>query len=100
MIDYLKKSLLTGFGLALKSKNEIEELAKVLAKKSEMNQDEAKDFLKECFTKYSEAKDSLDKKLESVVEKTLKRLDLPSRSDIQALNDRIDALNEKLNKDS
>ena len=100
MIDYLKKSLLTGFGLALKSKNEIEELAKVLAKKSEMNQDEAKDFLKECLTKYSEAKDSFDKKLESVVEKTLKRLDLPSRSDIQALNDRIDALNEKLNKDS
>ena len=100
MIDYLKKSLLTGFGLALKSKNEIEELARVLAKKSEMNQDEAKDFLKECLTKYSEAKDSFDKKLESVVEKTLKRLDLPSRSDIQALNDRIDALNEKLNKDS
>jgi polyhydroxyalkanoate synthesis regulator phasin len=100
MIDYLKKSLLTGFGLALKSKNEIEELAKVLAKKSEMNQDEAKDFLKECLTKYSEAKDSFDKKLESVVEKTLKRLDLPSRSDIQALNDRIDALNKKLNKDS
>ncbi len=33
MFEYLKKSLLTGVGLALRSKNEIEELAKDFAEK-------------------------------------------------------------------
>ncbi|MCD4676925.1 MAG: phasin family protein, partial [Desulfobacula sp.] len=90
MFDYLKKSLLTGIGLALRSKNEIEDLAKEFAKKSEMSQDEAKDFLKECQQKYEDAKTGFDKKIEEAIEKILLKLDLPSKSDIKALNDRID----------
>ena len=36
------------------------------------------------------------KKVEATIEKILKKLDLPSRSDIKALNDRMDALTKKL----
>ena len=96
MFDYLQKALLTGVGLALRSKTEIEDLAKEFAKKSSMSQDEARDFLKDCREKYEEAKEEFDKKMETAVEKILKKLDLPSRSDIKALNDRIDALTKKL----
>ena len=96
MLEYLKKSLLTGVGLALKSKNEIEDLAKEFAKNSQMNQDEAKDFLKECQQKYEDAKDGFDKKVEDAIEKILIKLDLPSKSDIKTLNDRIDDLTKKL----
>ncbi len=96
MFEYLKKTLLTGVGLALRSKKEIEELAKEFAEKSRMDQDEAREFLKECEEKYEEAKESFDKKLEATIEKILKKLDLPSRSDIKTLNDRIDALTKKL----
>ena len=96
MFDYLKKSLLTGVGLALRSKNEIEDLAKEFARHSKMSQEEATDFLKECRQKYEEARTGFDKKLETAIEKILSRLDLPSRSDIKALNDRIDDLTKKL----
>lgn len=96
MFEYLKKTLLTGVGLALRSKKEIEELAKEFAEKSRMDQDEAREFLKECEGKYEEAKEGFDKKVEATIEKILKKLDLPSRSDIKALNDRIDALTKKL----
>lgn len=96
MLNYLKKSLLTGVGLALRSKAEIEELAKEFAEKSKMDQDEAKAFLDECRTKYDDAKAGFDKKIESSIEKILAKLDLPSRTDIQALNDRIDNLSKKL----
>jgi len=99
MFDYLKKSLLTGVGLALRSKTEIEDLAKEFAKTSSMSQDEAKDFLRDCREKYEEAKEEFDKKMETAVEKILKKLDLPSRSDIKALNDRMDALTKKLTDD-
>ena len=96
MFDYLQKAMLTGVGLALRSKTEIEDLAKEFAKTSSMSQDEARDFLKDCREKYEEAKEEFDKKMETAVEKILKKLDLPSRSDIKVLNDRIDALTKKL----
>ena len=96
MFDYLKKSLLTGVGLALKSKNEIEDLAKEFAKNSKMSQDEARDFLKECQQKYKDAKTDFDKKIEEAIKKILQKLDLPSKSDIKTLNDRIDDLTKKL----
>jgi len=96
MFEYLKKSLLTGIGLALKSKNEIEDMAKEFAEKSKMNQDEAKEFLTECRQKYEDAKTGFDKRIEDTIEKILLKLDLPSKSDINALNERIDALTKKL----
>ena len=96
MLEYLKKSLLTGVGLALRSKSEIEDLAKEFAEKSKMNQDEAKDFLQECQGKYEDAKSGFDKKIETSIERILLKLDLPSRSDIQALNERIDDLAKKI----
>ena len=96
MFEYLKKSLLTGVGLALRSKNEIEDLAKEFAKQSKMSQDEAKDFLKDCQYKYEDAKTDFDEKIEKTIEKILSKLDLPSKSDIKALNNRIDDLTKKL----
>ena len=96
MFDYLKKSLLTGVGLALRSKNEIEDLAKEFAQQSKMSQDDAKQFLKECQQKYENAKTDFDAKIEKTIEKVLAKLDLPSKSDIKALNDRIDDLTRRL----
>lgn len=98
MLETLKNSLLTGVGMALRSKKEIEALAKEFAQQSEMNQKEARDFLEECKKRYDEAKSGLDKKVEEVVESVLKRLDLPTRADIDKLNSRIDELTEKIEK--
>lgn len=96
MFDYLKKTLLTGVGLALRSQAEFEDLAKEFAKNSKMSQEEAKVFLKECQQTYYEAKISFDEKIEKTIEKILLKLDLPSKSDIQAINDRIDDITRKL----
>ncbi|MCP3942299.1 MAG: hypothetical protein GY710_12535 [Desulfobacteraceae bacterium] len=98
MLNYIKKSLLTGVGLALRSKSEIEELAKGFAEQSKMSQAEAKQFLNECQQKYEDAKSGLDKKIEGTIEKILVKLDLPTRSDITTLNQRIDELTKKIEK--
>ncbi len=98
MFETLKKSLLTGVGLALRSKKEIEELARDFAKSSQMSQDEAKAFLTECQEKYEEARLNFDQKMEAAVEKVLEKLDLPTRSDIRQLNERIDRISEKLSE--
>ncbi len=96
MLDSIKKSVLTGVGMALRSKKEIETLAKEFAEQSDMNQKEAKAFLDDCQKRYDEAKSELDKKIETTVEKVLKRVNLPTRKDIDSLNLRMDKLAEKL----
>ncbi|MEH0018948.1 MAG: phasin family protein [Desulfobacter sp.] len=98
MLDTIKKSILTGMGLALRSKKEIESLAKEFAEQSEMNQKEAQAFLDDCRKRYDDAKIEMDEKLEGTIEKILKRLDLPSRSDIDALNRRVDELVQQIEK--
>ncbi len=96
MFEYVKKSLLTGVGMALRSKSEIKELAEELAKSTQMSQAEAKDFLEECQHRYEDARVKLDRRMEETVEKILKRLDLPTRADIRHLNTRIDDLVKKI----
>ncbi len=96
MLETIKKSVLTGVGLALRSKGEIEELAKEFAKQSKMDQTEAKQFLNECHKKYENSKEGFDKKIETAIEKILKKLDLATQSDMKLLNQRIDELMEKL----
>jgi polyhydroxyalkanoate synthesis regulator phasin len=96
MFEYVKKSLLTGVGMALRSKAEIRELAEEFARSTQMSQTEAREFLDECQNKYEDARSKLDRRMEETVEKILKKLDLPSRSDIQALNSRIDDLVRKI----
>lgn len=99
MLETIKKTLLTGVGMALRSKKEIETLAKELAEQSEMNQQEAKEFMEDCRKRYDDAKLDLDKKIETTIESILSRLDLPSRADIDTLNKRMDELTAKLEKE-
>ena len=99
MFEYIKKSLLTGVGMALRSKNEIEEMAKDFAKTSKMSQEEAEKFLDQCRVRYDNAKSDLDDRIEAAIEKIMKKLDLPTRSDMDALNKRMDELAKKIEKE-
>ncbi|MCD4721639.1 MAG: phasin family protein [Desulfobacula sp.] len=40
--------------------------------------------------------EDFDEKIEKTIEKIISKLDLPSKSDIKALNDRIDDLTKKI----
>ncbi|MCF8092166.1 MAG: phasin family protein [Desulfotignum sp.] len=100
MFEYVKKSLLTGVGMALRSKGEMKDLAEEFAKSTQMSQTEAREFLDECQQKYEDARSKLDKRLEKAVENILRKLDLPTRSDIQTLNKRIDDLVNKIENKS
>ena len=92
MFEYMKKSFLTGVGLALRSKKEIEVLAKEFAKKSEMDQEQAKKFFDDLHAKYDDTKTKLDTKIDEQIKKAINKLDVPSHTDIKNLADRIEKL--------
>ncbi|MDY0376754.1 MAG: hypothetical protein RBQ72_13630 [Desulfobacterium sp.] len=89
MLEYMKKSFLTGVGLALRSKKEMEELARDFAEKSKLDREEGEKFFEDVMDKYDEAVKKLDRQVEKAVEKVLKKTDLTRQSDFNKLKGEI-----------
>ncbi len=66
--EFIKKAMLAGVGLALKTWDEVEDFSKEMVEKGKMGEKEGNKFLKELQNRY----DDTQKKLEARVEKTVK----------------------------
>jgi polyhydroxyalkanoate synthesis regulator phasin len=89
MFEILKKSMLTGIGLALKTWDEVEDIAKELQKKGRMTETEGKKFLDELHGKYEEAQRGLEGRVEQSVREFLKKADIVTGEELKALKKEI-----------
>jgi polyhydroxyalkanoate synthesis regulator phasin len=92
MIDLVKKVLLTGVGVAALSKEKIEELAKDLAEKGKMTEKEGKTLVSQLMESSCEAREELQKQVETKVQGVLEKMDLAKKSELDALKLEIEAL--------
>ena len=99
MFDLLKKSLLTGFGLALKTWDEVEDLAKELEKRGKMPREEGKKFLAELKNKYEEAQTKLEQRVEMSVKEWLKKADIVTGEDLKGLKKEIRELKKLISNE-
>ncbi len=96
MIDLFKKTMMAGIGLALQTRDEVEELARDMVKKGTMNEQEGEKFLDELLKRYDEAKDKLEEMLEASVKKFLKKADIVTRDELKALKKEIRELKKAI----
>ena len=89
MIDLIKKTMLAGVGLAAMTKDKVEELVEELTEKGELSEREAKELLDDLLKRSKRAKKDLDKKMENVVMKVLKKMDVATKKDIARLDKNI-----------
>jgi polyhydroxyalkanoate synthesis regulator phasin len=92
MTDIIKKTMLTGIGLALKTWDEVESLAKELADQTRMSEKEGRKFLDELQKKYEESQSKLEARVEKSVKQFLKKMDVVTRDDLKALKKDISEL--------
>ena len=85
MIDLIKKTMMAGIGLALKTRDEVEDLVKELVKKGNMNEQEGKKFLDELLNRYDEAKVKMEERVEKLVKDFLKKADVVTGDELKAL---------------
>ncbi len=95
MFDLIKKTMLTGVGLAIMTKDKVEELAGEIAKKGKMSEKEGKKLVDDLLKKSEQARKDLDKKIEDAVRKALKKMDIATKKDIARLEQRIKSLEQK-----
>ncbi len=98
MFDLIKKSVFTGIGLALKTKDEVETLARDLVEKGKMGEEEGNKFVGELLKKYEDSKNKLDGRVETLVKKFMKKADLVGKNELMELKKEIAELKETFNK--
>ena len=98
MFDLIKKTMLTGIGLALKTKDEVENLAEELIKQGKLSETEGKKFLEEIRDKYEDSQKKLEKRVEKTVKELLKKADLVTADELNALKKEIRELKKAVSE--
>lgn len=98
MLNIIKKSLLTGIGLALIAKDEVEDLAKELVKKGQMSETEGVKFLDDLQNRYDSTQKKLEEKVETAVKKFMKRADVVTGDELKGLKKEIRDLKKAISE--
>ena len=89
MADLIKKTMLAGIGLALRTWDEVETVAKELVEKGKMSEREGSRFLKDLQKKYEDTQKKLEARVEKSVKEFLKKADVVTSNDLKALKKEI-----------
>ena len=94
--DIIKKTYLAGIGALSLAEEKVKKTVDVLLKKGEKAEEEGKKALSEFKEKFEDLKKDFEKKIEIQISKAIEKLNLPTKDDIEALEKRIEKLEEKL----
>jgi polyhydroxyalkanoate synthesis regulator phasin len=89
MLEILKKTYLTGAGLAAKTWDEVESLSKEVVKKAKMSEKEGAKFIKDMKKRYDDTQKKTGTYVEKIVKDILKKMDIATAADIKALKKEI-----------
>ncbi len=94
MLDLVKKSMLAGIGLALKTWDEVEAFARDLQKRGQMTEKEGRKFLEELQERYQDVQSKLEKRVEQSVRDFLKKADVVTSDELKGLKKEIRELKQ------
>ncbi len=96
MFDLIKKAMLTGVGLAVTSKEKVEEMAREMAESAKLSSEKGQEFVDEVVGRSEKVRAELEDMVQTAVKEALKKADLPSREDIAGLQKRLEQIEGKL----
>ena len=99
MPDLIKKTLLAGVGLALKTWDEVEDLAKELVDKGKMTEKDGSKFLQDLQKRYEETQKKLEARVEKTVKDFLKKADVVTGDELKAVKKEVRELKKMISSD-
>ena len=92
MFELMKKTLLTGIGLAIMTKEEVQKVGRELVEKGELTHKEGKELVDDLLKKSEQAQKDMESKVHKLVQDTVEKLNVATKKDIAELVKRIDRL--------
>ena len=99
MPDLIKKTLLAGVGLALKTWDEVDDLAKELVEKGKMTEKEGSKFVQELQNRYDETQKKLEERVEKTVKDFLKKANVVTTDELKAVKKEVRELKRMINSE-
>ena len=96
MPDLLEKTLLAGVGLALKTWDEVEDLAKELVDKGKMTEKDGSKFIKDLQKRYEETQKKLEDRVEKTVKDFLKKANVVTSDELKAVKKEVRELKKMI----
>jgi polyhydroxyalkanoate synthesis regulator phasin len=96
MLELLKKTMLTGIGLALKTRDEVEDLARDWASTQKMSEEEGRKFLEDLMKRYDTSMDKLEEQVENTVKTVLRKTAVVTKDEFDALKQEVTLIRETL----
>lgn len=93
---YIEKLMLAGLGAIIITKEKAEKIVDELVKKGEVAKKKGPDVVQTILEKGKDARNEIEKIIEKSVMKIHKRLNIPTRDDLEKLSKRIAILEKKL----
>lgn len=92
--EVARNALLAGFGVQEK----VNEFINELVKKGELSELQGAKFVKEWTEKADKSTEQFSKSLSDIITKTMEKMTLPRREDIEKLNKKIQSLSARVKK--
>ncbi len=99
MLEIVKKAMMTGIGMALLAKDEMEDLAREVVEKGKMTEQDGKKFINELQKRYEDVQGKLEERVETTVRDILKKMDVVTGEDLKAIKKEIRELKKAVGKD-
>jgi polyhydroxyalkanoate synthesis regulator phasin len=92
MLDFVKKAIYIGAGLASMTADRIQEAVDEIVKKGELSEKQGRELVDELFEKSDKTRKEMSERIERVTQDVLEKLKIPSRREVDELKARIDQL--------
>lgn len=89
MIELLKKTMLTGIGLAVLTKEKVEELGREMVKQGEISEKEGKEFMDDLLKQSEDSRKNFESQLDKLVKNAVGRMNLATKDEIAELSERL-----------
>ncbi len=94
VFESIRKALMAGLGVQEK----VKELVDELVKKGELSESQGSKLVKEWTDKVGKSGDELGKGITEIVSKTLDKMNMPSRNEVEKLHKKVLSLSARIKK--
>jgi len=98
LLQSLRKVLLASIGAVALAQDEIEDFVNRLIERGEIAERDGRKLIRDLIEKRKEEAKKVEEKLDKRIEEVLARMNIATKSDIQALSDKIAALSRKVDR--
>jgi polyhydroxyalkanoate synthesis regulator phasin len=96
--DFMKELWTGTLDAFYKTEDDVRNFINKMVERGKMTPEEGKKILNEMLGKFKENRQKLEKRASGQIEKTLHMINLPTKTEIDALNKKVSILTRKINK--